>query len=144
MNEQTSQVKILLLEDDDGDAKAIERAFKKSKIANPIIRAIDGIEGLEHLRGENGKEKLSPPFMLLVDINMPRMGGLEFIQELRKDGQLKPSVVFILSTSKSEEDQIRAYELNVAGYIFKETAGNDFLKFIDLMNIYWRIVEIPK
>lgn len=144
MNEQMSQVKILLLEDDDGDAKAISRAFKKAKIANPIIRAVDGIDGLEFLKGENGKEKLEPPYVLLVDINMPRMDGLEFIEHLRQDEQLKQSVVFILSTSKNEEDKHKAYELNVAGYIYKETAGSDFLNLVDLMKMYWRIVELPK
>ena len=96
------------------------------------------------LKGENGKEKLEPPYVLLVDINMPRMDGLEFIEHLRQDEQLKQSVVFILSTSKNEEDKHKAYELNVAGYIYKETAGSDFLNLVDLMKMYWRIVELPK
>jgi len=141
--QNTKPIKILLLEDDDGDAKAVIRAFKKAKVLNPITRAIDGVEGLEILREENGNGKFSPPYLLLVDLSMPRMTGIEFIRELRNDPILKKTIVFVLTTSKNEEDKKLAYDLNVAGYIVKETAGRDFLNLIDLMNTYWRIIELP-
>jgi len=134
---------ILLVEDDDGDVKAVRRAFAKEKIANQIFRAVDGIEALEMLRGENGKVRIPPPYILLVDLNMPRMGGIELIKMLRADETLRSAVVFVLSTSKREEDKKAAYDLNVAGYIIKERAGQDFLRVISLVDCYWRIVELP-
>ena len=140
---RTTPLNILLVEDDDGDAKAVQRAFQKAKIANPIHRAVDGIEALEILRGANGREKPTRPYLLLVDLNMPRMNGLQLVQALRDDDALRHSVAFILTTSKREEDKIAAYDLNVAGYIVKATAGNDFLNLVNLVDCYWRIVEMP-
>lgn len=135
---------ILLVEDDDGDAKAVQRAFTKVKIANAISRAEDGVEALEILRGENGREKLKSPYILMIDLNMPRMDGIQLIQELRKDPKLKQALVFVLTTSKREEDQIAAYNLNVTGYIVKETAGQDFINLAHMIDSYWRIIELPR
>jgi CheY-like chemotaxis protein len=134
---------ILLVEDDDGDARAVQRAFQKAKIANPIVRAVDGIEALDVLRGSNGKEKLPSPNLLLVDINMPRMNGIQLVKAMREDQGLRQTVAFILTTSKRDEDKMAAYELNVAGYILKSTAGQDFLNLVGLVDAYWRIVELP-
>jgi CheY-like chemotaxis protein len=134
---------ILLVEDDDGDARAVQRAFQKAKIANPIVRAVDGIEALDVLRGSNGKIKLSSPNLLLVDINMPRMNGIQLVKAMREDKDLRQTVAFILTTSKRDEDKMAAYELNVAGYILKSTAGQDFLNLVGLVDAYWRIVELP-
>jgi CheY-like chemotaxis protein len=134
---------ILLVEDDDGDAKAVRRAFQRAKIANPILRAVDGIQALDILKGTNGKEKVPSPCMLLVDLNMPRMSGLELVKALREDEELHHTIAFILTTSKREEDKTAAYDLNVAGYIVKQTAGLDFLNLVNLVDCYWRIVEMP-
>ena len=134
---------ILLVEDDDGDAKAVLRAFRKSTLVNSIMRAVDGIEALDILRGSNGKAKLLPPYLLLVDMNMPRMNGIQLVKALREDDALRHAVVFVLSTSKREEDKMAAYDLNVAGYIFKGTAGRDFLNLVNLIECYKRIVELP-
>jgi len=134
---------ILLVEDDDGDAKAVQRAFQKAKIANPIIRAVDGMEALDILRGANGKAKPPAPFLLLIDLNMPRMNGIQLIKALREDKDLRHSIAFILTTSRSEEDKVAAYDLNVAGFIVKSTAGQDFLNLVSLVDCYWRIVEMP-
>jgi CheY-like chemotaxis protein len=134
---------LLLVEDDDGDAKAIGRAFKSAKIANPVHRAVDGVEALEILRGTNGRAKLVAPFILLVDLNMPRMGGIQLVKALREDDVLRASIVFMLTTSKREEDKLAAYDLNIAGYIIKETAGRDFLDLVTMVDCYWRLVEMP-
>jgi len=134
---------ILLVEDDDGDAQAVRRAFEKARIVNEILRAVDGIEALDILKGANGKSKPRAPFVLFVDINMPRMNGIELIRAMRQDEELRPCIVFVLTTSKSEEDIMAAYDLNVAGYIVKETAGRDFLSLVDLMGAFARIVELP-
>jgi CheY-like chemotaxis protein len=143
MASNTKPLNILLVEDDDGDAKAVLRAFKREKIANPILRAIDGIDAWEMLKGENGKEKPLSPFMLLVDLNMPRMGGLELIKALREDDELRHTIAFVLTTSSRAEDKMAAYDLNVAGYIVKATAGQDFMRLVNLVECYWRIVEMP-
>jgi CheY-like chemotaxis protein len=142
-NTSHQAVNILLVEDDDGDAKAVKRAFKKAKIANPIVRAEDGVEALEFLRGENGRELLVGPRILLVDLNMPRMNGIQLVKAIRDDPALKPMIVFFLTTSKREEDKAAAYDLNVAGYIVKQNAGLDFLNLVGLIDSYWRIVELP-
>ncbi len=134
---------ILLVDDDDGDARAVKRAFAKARIVNPFCRAIDGIEALELLRGENGKEKAKFPLLMLVDLNMPRMNGIELVAALRADPVLHKTVVFVLTTSYRDEDMNAAYGLNVAGYIVKERAGEDFLRLFYLVDSYWRIVELP-
>jgi CheY-like chemotaxis protein len=135
---------ILLVDDDDMDVKALERAFRRDKIGNSdVVRAVDGIEALEMLKGANGKTKPPSPRILLIDLNMPRMNGIELVQALRKDDELRQSVVFILTTSKRDEDKMAAYDLNVAGYIAKATAAEDMRNLVSLMHSYGRIVELP-
>ncbi|KGM48647.1 response regulator [Pseudooceanicola atlanticus] len=132
---------IILVDDDDGDAKAIRRAFAKARIANPITRFVDPVEALAFLRRETG----TPPgqYILLVDINMPRMSGLEMLDALRADQRLHDAVVFMLTTSQDERDLMVAHHHNVAGYIVKQNAGADFLALLDTLDHYWRIVELP-
>jgi len=144
-SERPSQkpLNILLVEDDDGDAKAIQRAFQKARIANAIVRAVDGLEALEMLKGINGKTKPPSPHILLVDLNMPRMNGIQLVEALRADEELRRSIVFILTTSKREEDKTAAYDLNVAGYISKATAAEDFLNVVNMIGYYVCIVELP-
>jgi CheY-like chemotaxis protein len=139
----TTDMKILLVEDDDGDAKAVIRAFSKANIGNPIIRAQDGVEALAYLTGEGRSALARPPILLLVDLNMPRMNGIEFVRALRAHPDLRRTVVFLLTTSKREEDMAAAYDLNVAGYIVKQNAGVDFLNLVGIIDSFWKIVELP-
>ena len=141
LNNET--VTILLVEDDLIDSMAVQRGFGKLKIANPIQTAKDGIEALDILKGRNGKEKLRKPFVILLDLNMPRMDGFEFLKSLREDPEIKATIVFVLTTSKLDEDRVRAYDANVAGYIVKSEAGEGFMDAIRLLDLYWRIVELP-
>jgi CheY-like chemotaxis protein len=141
--QRNTDLTVLLVEDDDGDARALQRSFKKASISFPIVRAVDGIEALEFLKGANGKQKISSPYLLLVDLNMPKMNGIELIKELRADANLRHSIVFVLTTSKRDEDKMAAYDLNAAGYIAKATAGEDFLNLVGLVDNYRRIVEMP-
>ncbi len=143
MMEQRGPLTILLVEDDDGDAKAVRRAFRVGHVNNPIRRAMDGLEALEILRGESGAEKLSRPYLLLTDLNMPRLNGVEFIRSLRDDSSLRDSVVFMLTTSDRKEDRDACYALNIAGYIVKETAGADFTELVRMLSAYSRVVEMP-
>jgi CheY-like chemotaxis protein len=138
-NEDYKHATILLVEDDDIDAKTVERAFKKLRIANPIIRAKDGVMALEVLRSS----AISRPYIILLDLNMPRMGGLEMLEELRGDKNLTNNVVFVLTTSKDDKDKFAAYSQNIAGYILKESLQNGFDDLVKLLDHYWRIVELP-
>lgn len=134
------QAAILLVEDDNVDAKIVVRAFTKLRIANPIIRAKDGVMALELLRDGS----VSRPYIILLDLNMPKMGGIEFLDELRRDAMLSSSVVFVLTTSKDDEDKMAAYNHNIAGYIVKEKLQNGFDELVKLLDCYWRIVELPE
>jgi CheY-like chemotaxis protein len=136
-------IRILLVEDDDGDAKAVLRTFRKARIANPIVRALDGIEAMEILRGSDQQPRLESPYLLLVDLNMPRMDGIQLVKAIREDPDLQETVIFMLTTSNRAEDKHAAYSLNVTGYILKEKAGEDFLRLFSLVDSYWRIVEMP-
>lgn len=137
---------ILLVEDDDGDAKGVRRAFSHSTAPLPtrIIRAVDGVEALEHMRGLNGREQLKQPFLMLSDLNLPRMDGIELLKTMRADPELRSIVAFMLTTSKRDEDMVEAYKLNVAGYISKERAGNDFMLLSTLIDQYWHVVDLPR
>jgi CheY-like chemotaxis protein len=136
-------VRILLVEDDDGDAKAVERTFLKARIANPLLRVRDGVEAMEMLKGTDQHPRLEPPYLLLVDLNMPRMNGIQLVSAIREDPGLHETIIFMLTTSNRAEDKRAAYSLNVTGYILKERAGEDFLKLFNLVDTYWRIVEMP-
>jgi CheY-like chemotaxis protein len=133
---------LLHVEDDDLCIMGLVRAFKVAKIANPVSFAHDGIDALEMLRGTNGRGRLPRPYVILLDLNMPRMGGIEFLEELRKDDDLRRSIVFVMTTSDADEDKVKAYNLGVAGYILK-TPANAFLETAALLDTYWRVVEFP-
>lgn len=138
-----ANVKILLVEDDEIDVLSVKRALKKGKIANKLIIAKDGIEAFEYLKGTNGHGKITRPYLILLDINMPRMNGLEFLEKIREDDDLSDSVVFVLTTSNSDEDKCRAYSKNIAGYVLKSKLGNAFNETISMLDLYWKIVELP-
>jgi len=134
---------LLHVEDDDLCIMGLARAFESRKIANPISFAHDGIDALDMLRGTNGRERLPRPYLILLDLNMPRMDGVEFLIELRKDQDLKKSIVFVMTTSGADEDKVKAYNLGVAGYILKTNPANAFLEATALLDTYWRVVEFP-
>jgi CheY-like chemotaxis protein len=136
-------VNILLVEDDKVDVMALRRAFLELKIANPIKVARDGIEALEVLRGTNGTPPLSRPHLVLLDLDLPRMNGIEFLKELRNDEKLSSTIVFVLTTSKQEEDRIQAYNLNVAGYMVKSLMADSFMQAVTMLKHYWRVVVFP-
>lgn len=135
-------VNILVVEDDEIDRMALKRGFAAHKIANPIIFARDGLEALELLRGD-GTPPMPCPYIILLDLNMPRMNGLEFLKALRADEDLHRSVVFVLTTSKAEEDRVRAYDHNVAGYMVKSDVGKSFINCLSMLDHYWKVVLLP-
>lgn len=135
-------VTILLVDDDSIDAEAIRRAFRKARIANPIVSVADGLEALQRLRDTTARG-VPRPYLVLLDLNMPRMNGIEFLEELRRDETLHNSVVFVLTTSDDDRDKVAAYDRHVAGYMVKNRAGEAFIDLIALLDHYWRIVELP-
>ena len=136
-------VTILLVEDDEIDAEAILRAFKKHQISNPVTIARDGIEALDYLRGEDGLSAIARPYLILLDLNMPRMNGFEFLAELRADPTIADSIVFILTTSDLHEDKLAAYEHQVAGYTVKSRLGDSFVELATLVKAFEQIIEFP-
>ncbi len=138
-----SPIHILLVEDNAIDIKAVERAFRTKKISNPITVAHDGIEALDILRGANGRTQLLQPYVILLDLNMPRMSGLEFLNEIRDDDILKRSIVLVLTTSEDDRDITAAYNKQVAGYLSKHDAGGDFLNVIELLEQFQLSVRFP-
>lgn len=131
---------ILLVEDDDVDVMNVRRAFDRNKIANPLYVAANGLEGLEMLRSG---EVPAARRLVLLDLNMPKMNGIEFLRALRADPQLAMTSVVVLTTSNEDRDKVEAYKLNVAGYLLKPVT---FINFVDVMatlNKYWTLVEMP-
>jgi CheY-like chemotaxis protein len=137
---------ILLVEDDEVDIKNVKRAFQKNKILNPLYIANNGLEALSMLKGnkEEGIEKMDPaPKMILLDLNMPKMGGIEFLEIIRNDPELRMISVFVMTTSDEESDKIAAYNFNVAGYILKPLSFERFIEAVAILNHYWKLCEQP-
>ena len=130
-------VTILLVEDDEIDVKALRWAFDKLKIANPLVIARDGVEAWDTL------QELPRPYLIITDINMPRMNGIELLRKIRQSEHCRDSIVFVLTTSNDEQDKIDAYDLNVAGYMLKSDMGTSFTRAIGLIENYWKVVEFP-
>jgi len=138
------EISILLVEDDEVDVMSVLRAFKKNRIENPIHVAGNGLEALDKLRGNNGEDKLIPtPKIILLDINMPKMNGIEFLEVLRSDPSLANISVFVLTTSDEEKDRVAAYQKNVAGYILKPVEPAKFMQAIKTLDVYWSLIELP-
>ncbi len=137
-------IHLLLVEDDEVDVMNVRRAFKKNNITNPLYVANNGLEALFMLRG-NGVAPVVPPNrrLILLDINMPKMNGIEFLRELRADSSLKAIPVIVLTTSNEDKDKVEAYHLNVAGYILKPVTFSSFVDAIGTLNKYWTLSEIP-
>jgi CheY-like chemotaxis protein len=136
-------VNILLVEDDEVDIMNVKRAFKKNNITNPLNICNNGLEALDFLRG-----KTEPfgeiPKIILLDLNMPKMGGIEFLREIRKDEKLKNISVFVMTTSNEDKDKVDAYNLNVAGYILKPLSMERFVEAVSTLNNYWKLCEFPE
>ena len=142
---EDKKIHILLVEDDEVDVMNVRRAFKKSNILHPIYIAGNGLEALAILRGKATIEPAMPQArrLILLDLNMPRMNGIEFLRELRVDESLKSIPVIVLTTSNEDRDKVEAYNLNVAGYILKPVTFSNFVDVMSTLNKYWMLNEIP-
>ncbi len=131
---------ILLVEDDEVDVMNVRRAFERNNVSNPLYVAGNGIEALEMLRdGTVPTERR----LILLDLNMPKMNGIEFLQALRADPELSSAPVVVLTTSNDDQDKIDAYNLNVAGYLLKPVTFSNFCERMTTLNKYWTLVEMP-
>lgn len=135
-------VNILLVEDDEVDVMNVKRAFKKNNITNRLDVCGNGIEALEFLRQKAKTPDL--PKIILLDLNMPKMGGIEFLKALRKEDNLKHLSVFVMTTSNEDKDKVDAYNLNVAGYILKPLSMERFIEAVSTLNNYWKLCEYPE
>jgi CheY-like chemotaxis protein len=135
---------ILLVEDDEVDVMTVQRAFKKGNITNPLYIAANGIEALAMLRSVSGQAAAVPADrrIILLDLNMPKMNGLEFLQELRADPTIRQIPVVVLTTSNEERDRVQAYDLNVAGYLLKPITFGNFVDLMVTLNKYWTLCEM--
>ena len=135
---------LLLVDDDEVDVMTVQRALKKNNITNPFYVANNGMEALAMLRGEDNLPRIPlERRLVLLDLNMPKMGGIEFLRELRADPNLRAIPVIVLTTSQEDKDKVEAYHLNVAGYIVKPVTFTNFVKVVAALNQYWTLSEMP-
>jgi CheY-like chemotaxis protein len=133
-------INILLVDDDEVDVMTVKRAFARANISNPIFVATNGLEALEMLRKDAMPAKRR---LILLDINMPKMNGIEFLREVRADPELQHATVVALTTSNADRDRLEAYKLNVAGYLLKPVTFQQFAEVMATINKYWALMEMP-
>jgi len=129
----------LLVEDDLVDAMTVERALKDLKVANPLVHTLNGEEALEYLRNDSNEK----PCVILLDLNMPRMNGIELLKILKANDKLKRIPVIVLTTSRNTEDKWETFGLSVAGYIVKPADYKKFVEAIRAIDLYWTLSELP-
>jgi CheY-like chemotaxis protein len=130
---------ILLAEDDGVDAMTVKRAFSELKVNNELIRVTNGEEALEYLKTHTDKK----PCVILLDLNMPRMNGIEFLKVAKADDELRQVPVVVLTTSKDDRDKVESFKLSVAGYIVKPVDYKKFVEAVKVLNLYWTLSELP-
>jgi CheY-like chemotaxis protein len=131
---------ILLVDDDEIDVMTVKRAFARGNVTNQLFIATDGIEALQMLRSDNIP---SARRLVLLDLNMPRMNGIELLREIRSDPALQSITVVVLTTSNEDRDRVEAYQLNVAGYLLKPVTFHAFAEVMTTLNKYWTLMEMP-
>ncbi|MDT8303039.1 MAG: response regulator [Sedimentisphaerales bacterium] len=130
---------ILLVEDDDVDVMTVKRALKDLKIKNQLVNTANGEEALEYLKNNDNTK----PCIILLDLNMPKMNGIEFLQIVKADDTLKKIPVIVLTTSSQQQDIVESFKLSVAGYIVKSVDYAEYTEAINTINQYWTLSKIP-
>ncbi len=130
---------ILLVEDDRIDVLAVKRALKDIGASNPLNVVGNGEEALAFLR--NATNEI--PAIILLDLNMPKMNGLEFLTVIKQDERLKRIPAIVLTTSSEEQDRIDSFNLSVAGYIVKPVNYTQFAEVFKTIHLYWMLSEVP-
>ena len=130
---------ILLVEDDEIDIKSVKRAFNELHITNPLEITHNGEEALRYLKDSTKKR----PGLILLDLRMPRMDGIEFLKIIKKGDALRIIPVVVLTTSKEDEDKAESYNLGISGYMMKPVNYIDFVEVIKTIRMYWTLSESP-
>nr|AAU83020.1 two-component response regulator [uncultured archaeon GZfos26B2] len=130
----------MLVEDDTVDVMTVKRALKDINITNHLIVAFDGEGALSYLMDERNRR----PGIILLDLNMPRMNGIEFLTAARKNGVLKSIPVIVLTTSMEDQDKVDSFYLGVAGYMVKPVGYAQFVEVMKTINLYWTLSELPE
>jgi CheY-like chemotaxis protein len=130
---------ILLVEDDDVDVLITRRAFSELKVTNELVHKVDGRDALEYLRDKSS----SMPCVILLDLNMPRMNGFEFLKIVKADDVLKKIPVVVLTTSTDGQDVIDSFNLGIAGYVVKPVNYMEFVDAIRTLHTYWTLSRLP-
>ena len=137
-------VNLLLVDDDEVDVQGLKRAFTRSKIANPITVARDGLEALEMLRGTNGRPKLPKPHLILLDLNLPKYDGRQLLEMIKSDDDLCHIPVVVLTTSSAEEDILRSYKLHANAYVTKPVDLDQFMSAVRQIDEFFvQVVRLP-
>ena len=130
---------ILLVEDDTIDIMTVKRALKEIHVTNALVTVGNGEEALEYLRDD----KNETPCIILLDLNMPKMNGFEFLKIVKQDDILKMIPVVVLTTSREEQDKVEGFKFSIAGYMIKPVDYQQFVEVMKLINIYWTLSELP-
>lgn len=147
MEQRRQPVKILLVEDDDGHARLIERHLRKVSLANPIDRVRDGIEALEYLHNQGpfaDRQRYGRPRLVLLDINMPRMDGVELLERIRADEQLRPLPVIMLTSTDNQAEIDRCYHAGASGYVAKPINIVSLGEKLQRLGMFLEIFELPE
>jgi CheY-like chemotaxis protein len=145
LSSEADPIQILLVEDNPGDVRLTREALKEGKIRNNLTVASDGVEAMQVLRRERGHEDSPRPDLILLDLNLPRKDGREVLAELKDDPDLRRIPVVVLTTSKSEEDVLRSYDLHANCYITKPVDLPQFLSVLNAVEEFWvTIVRLPQ
>lgn len=134
---------ILLVEDNDDDAELTEMAFRDAKVSNPLVRVRDGVEALELLRGPNGAGAESLPVVVLLDLKLPRIGGIEVLKAIRAREQTRHLPVVILTSSAEDRDRVEAYAHLANSYVQKPVDYDDFVTASRQLGLYWTVTNVP-
>ena len=146
MNNQSIEVEILLVEDNMNDAELIIRALRKVNLANHLIHVKDGAEALEFLFATGAfseREIKKSPRVILLDIKMPRVNGIEVLRQIKSNEETKAIPVVIMTSSKEEQDIIKSYQLGVNSFVVKPVNFKDFAKAVSELGLYWVLTNQP-
>jgi CheY-like chemotaxis protein len=130
---------VLLVEDDSVDAMTVKRAFGELKVSNELVRVVNGEEAISYLKTHLDRK----PCVILLDLNMPKMNGIEFLKVAKADDELRQVPVVVLTTSKDDRDKLESFKASVAGYVVKPVDYKKFVEAMRILNLYWTLSELP-
>ena len=136
--------KVLLVEDNPDDEALTLRAFRKSNLTNEVVVARDGVEALDYLFGTGiyaGRDVVETPQLILLDLKLPKIDGLEVLQRIRQDERTRMLPVVVLTSSKEQEDLVRSYSLGANSYIRKPVDFNQFVQAVQQLGLYWLVLN---